>query len=281
MEDQVERLAKKSWGSVSLFECVPVKSTDPCSDKLQQIPKSKRLLIGISGIPGSGTSTSKTYIAHSINANPGKTTLATKVAKRINELHHDHEPGCACGIAVAAFIPMDGYHLSRAQLDAMPDPANAHARRGAAFTFDGDSFLRLVQKLREPLLPESTTLYAPSFDHAQKDPVADDIPITPGMRFLVFEGNYLSLNKSPWKDAASLMDELWFVEVDFERARERLVARHVKAGIVENEEGANKRVTENDLMNGKEIVDERMNVDEIVISKEDEEWKVENQQPGG
>ncbi len=172
---------------------------------------------------------------------------------------------------------MDGYHLSRAQLSALPDASTAHARRGAPFTFDGESFLKLVKKLREPLLPESQTLYAPSFDHAAKDPVDNDIAIPPAARVIVFEGNYLSLNKSPWKDAAELMDELWFVKVDFDVARQRLVGRHVKAGIVKDEEGAHKRVTEVDLVNGKEIIDDRMRVHEIVISKEDDGWKPESQ----
>ena len=78
---------------------------------------------------------------------------------------------------------MDGYHFSRAQLSAMPDPSTAHARRGAAFTFDASSFLKLVQALREPLAPESKTLFAPSFDHAVKDPVQDDVPIPVSQTF--------------------------------------------------------------------------------------------------
>lgn len=175
---------------------------------------------------------------------------------------------------------MDGYHLSRAQLDAMPDPTTAHYRRGAAFTFDGESFLGLVKKLREPLLPESQTLYAPSFDHTKKDPVADDIAIAPSVRLIVFEGNYLSLDKSPWKDAAELMDELWFVEVDFEVARSRLVYRHVKAGIAEDEEAAGKRADGTDLVNGKEIVENRLDVHEVIYSKEDESWTPEKQGVG-
>lgn len=65
---------------------------------------------------------------------------------------------------------MDGYHLSRRQLDALADPHTAHARRGAEFTFDGGSFLELVKKLREPLCAETGTMWAPSFDHAEKDP---------------------------------------------------------------------------------------------------------------
>lgn len=175
---------------------------------------------------------------------------------------------------------MDGYHLSRAQLDALPDPVTAHARRGAHFTFDGESFLTMVQKLREPLCPETKTLFAPSFDHSIKDPVADDIPILPSVRIIIFEGNYLSLNKSPWKDAAELMDELWFVEVDFNVARNRLIHRHVKAGIAKDEEDAGKRADENDLVNGREIIEGRMDVHEVLKSMEDESWAPEKQGVG-
>jgi pantothenate kinase len=218
-------------------------------------------MIAISGIPGSG-----------------KTTLAATVTTRLNALHNEECPGLAQSTSeIAAFIHMDGYHLSRAQLSAMPDPTNAHARRGAAFTFDGDKFLELVKKLREPLMPESKTLYAPSFDHAVKDPVEDDIPIHPSARVMLFEGNYLSLDKPPWNEAARLMDELWFMEVEFETARSRLVSRHVKAGIATDEDAANKRVTENDLVNGKEIVDDRLEVHEVVVSIDDEGWKPEAQ----
>lgn len=180
---------------------------------------------------------------------------------------------------VAAFVPMDGYHLSRAQLSAMPDPERAHARRGAAFTFDGDAFLALVRQVREPLTAvavagtrgeggeASLTVYAPSFDHAVKDPVADDIAIAPTTRVLFFEGNYLSLDRSPWKDAARLMDELWFVDVEIDVARERLMKRHVQAGIAADETEARKRVEENDLVNGREILEARLPVNEIIFSQ--------------
>ncbi|KAF2278088.1 phosphoribulokinase/uridine kinase [Westerdykella ornata] len=240
MEEQVRRLVNKTW------------------EKFQTIPRSRRLLIAISGIPGSG-----------------KTTLAAVVAKKLEDLHDRHSPGITNGAPLAAFIPMDGYHLSRSQLDALPDPVTAHARRGAAFTFDGQSFLALVKKLREPLCTETKTLYAPSFDHSVMDPVADDIAIAPSVRIIIFEGNYLSLNKSPWNEAAALMDELWFVEVDFAVARKRLVHRHVKAGIAKDAEEAARRAEENDLVNGREIVDGRLEVQEIIISKDDASWAPE------
>ncbi|KAL5397841.1 hypothetical protein PMIN06_010754 [Paraphaeosphaeria minitans] len=240
MEEQVDRLVKKTWESY------------------QNVPPSKRLLIAVSGIPGSG-----------------KTTLAAIVSNRLNELHAQQSPGTCNGNPLSAFLPMDGYHLSRRQLDALPDPVSAHARRGAEFTFDGESFLKLVKKLREPLCPETQTLFAPSFDHATKDPVADDIAIAPSIRIIIFEGNYLSLDKPPWKYAAAMMNELWFVEVDREVARNRLIYRHVRAGIADDEVSAARRADENDLVNGKEIIENRLDVHEIVASKDDDDWKPE------
>jgi pantothenate kinase len=190
------------------------------------------------------------------------------MVSRFNALSARHN-GKTTAPPIASYIPMDGYHLSRAQLDSMPDPKHAHDRRGAAFTFDGSAFLSLIKTLRRPITPSTTTYYAPSFDHAIKDPVNDDIPIPPTSRILVFEGNYLSLDKEPWKELRGIVDESWFVEVDFEVAGERLVPRHVKAGIAKDEEAAWRRVRENDLVNGREIVDFRGVVDEVVISRED------------
>jgi pantothenate kinase len=207
----------------------------------------------------------------------GKTTLAAIVSKKLNEKHAQQSPATANSNPLAAFIPMDGFHLTRTQLDAMPDADSAHARRGAAFTFDGHSFLSLVMELREPICPETSTLYAPSFNHAIKDPVANDIAISSSVRIVIFEGNYCSLDKEPWNEAAKLMDELWFVDVDFDVARKRLIHRHVKAGIAKDEEEAGKRADENDLVNGKEIVETRLDVHELIKSQEDAEWAPEGQ----
>ncbi|KAK2046002.1 P-loop containing nucleoside triphosphate hydrolase protein [Colletotrichum somersetense] len=239
MEQQVTRLVDKAW------------------DKFQKTPADQRLMMGIAGIPGSGKTTLSQIVTTRLNAravtiDPSNPSRAT------------HPP--------AAFVPMDGYHLTRAQLSSMSDPVNAHARRGAAFTFDGDSFHKLVVSLREPLSADTPSIYAPSFDHAVKDPKPDDIVIHPYHRIVVFEGNYLALDRPPWNYAAKLMDELWFVDVDFDVARKRLISRHVKAGIAKDEAEADRRARENDLVNGKEIVDFRLKVDEVIVSREDDKW---------
>lgn len=168
---------------------------------------------------------------------------------------------------------MDGYHLTRAQLSALPDPVTAHARRGAEFTFDAASFLALVAALRQPLTPSTPVITAPSFDHAIKDPVADGYIIQPSHRIVVVEGLYVLLDKTPWREASEMMDEKWFVEVDFAVARRRLAKRHMLAGIVNSEAEGDRRARENDLVNGRMIVEGLVQgVDEVVVSREDGKW---------
>lgn len=211
----------------------------------------------------------------------GKTTLSRLLTDRLNALHQKSHPGAE---PVAAFVPMDGYHYTRAVLDTFPDPARAHARRGAEFTFDGAAFLKLVQTLRVPLggvqdmaassSPTPSSIYAPSFDHARKDPVDDDIEVRPTHRIVVFEGNYVCLDLEPWREAARLMNLRCFVEVEEPVARERLAARHVLAGIVANREEGLRRADENDLVNGRQITENKVpGIDFTVFSREDDEWK--------
>ncbi|QPH05384.1 hypothetical protein C2857_003139 [Epichloe festucae Fl1] len=232
MDSQIGKLVEKAWA------------------KYSRLSPGQRLLIGVGGIPGSG-----------------KTTLSRIVSQRLNlrasEAQPSHPPP-------ATYVPMDGFHLTREALSAMPDPETAHARRGAAFTFDAAKFLSLVEELRAPI--PSRAILAPSFDHAVKDPKEDDVSVLPTHRIVILEGNYLALDKDVWRDAASLFDELWFVQVDFEVARKRLRERHVRAGIAKTVEEGDRRAVENDLVNGGEITKYRLAVDEVVQSREDGSW---------
>ena len=253
--------------------------------RFEQLKRSQRLLIAVGGIPGSG-----------------KTTLATLTVNKLNQRYSEKHPILAAGSGglvgtgpthpIAALIPMDGYHLTREQLSAMPDPTTAHARRGAAFTFDSKGYLELVKQLRAPITPELGSVFAPTFDHAVKDPVANGVEVARGVKVVVFEGNYVALDDIPgeamegedalaqegsaWAQAKGLMDEVWFVEVSEDVARRRLIRRHVAAGIEKDDEAARKRADANDLVNGREIERRRGKVDEVVTSKEDATWAPEN-----
>ncbi|KAG5976361.1 hypothetical protein E4U55_007343 [Claviceps digitariae] len=247
MDSQVDRLVDKAWA------------------KYTQLRPDQRLLIGIAGIPGSGKTTLSRILTQSLN---NRASQGPPPAP--------HQPSSSAPPAI--FIPMDGFHLPREALSAMPNPAEAHARRGAPFTFDAPKLLALVRELRAPISPPSSdggggdVILAPSFDHAIKDPKDDDISVLPTHRIVILEGNYLALDKEVWRDGARLFDELWFVEVDFGVARARLRERHVRAGIVSTVEEGDKRAVENDLVNGEEIVRFRMMVDEVITSREDGGW---------
>ena len=181
-------------------------------------------------------------------------------------------------------IPLDGYHLTRKQLSAFPNSEEAHFRRGAAFTFDGEGYLSLVRALRRPLDPSSDTaaaaqiIHAPSFDHAIKDPVADDIAILPSARILIFEGLYVALSRPPWSEAAGLMDEIWFVDVPMPVAEARVAKRNFAAGLSPTLEAALSRTRKNDMRNAEDVLENRVGgglIRETIGSAEDESWKSE------
>lgn len=155
-------------------------------------------------------------------------------------------------------VGLDGWHLSRAALDAMPDPKLAHDRRGAHWTFDGDGYVAFVRALRRahpdptvssgspPGSDESDVVYAPSFDHALKDPTPRAVAVHPHHRVVLIEGLYGFLGIEPWREAAEMLDERWWLDVSEEEAERRLVARHVSSGVADNLEEAIWRSREND-----------------------------------
>ncbi|KAK9453792.1 P-loop containing nucleoside triphosphate hydrolase protein [Dipodascopsis uninucleata] len=211
---------------------------------LRKAPADKRIIIAVSGMPGSG-----------------KSSLAQGVCKKIEEI------SIANGeISAAAYLPMDGFHYTRKHLAEMPNSAEAFARRGAPFTFDAPGLLALIEKLRATLIHDAKPIYAPSFDHAVKDPIESDIEILPTDRIIITEGNYLHLKEDPWCRIAALMDELWFICVDRDIARERIIKRHLQAGIAQDYQEAVKRADENDLVNGDYIIKNSMTPHKYIYS---------------
>jgi pantothenate kinase len=200
-----------------------------------------RIIVVLAGPPGSG-----------------KSTIAAKVIARLNT---------SSTTPFAAVIPMDGFHLSRATLDELPNSAEAYARRGASWTFDERGVLELVEKLSQSRFESSQeTLYAPSFDHAVKDPVEGGIMISPKVKFVLLEGNYLLLDEEPWNQIKGMVDEAWFVDVCPTLAKGRIAKRHIKSGIEACWEDAVRRAESNDLLNGAVIREKLVRPDVLVES---------------
>ena len=199
----------------------------------RRVPEDARLLISISGVPASGKSTLSHLLIDEING-------ALK-----------QSPADDQASVVAIVVGLDGWHLTRAQLDAFPDPKQAHDRRGAHWTFDGESYLEFVRQLRQPLSPvdtlsEGDAIQAPSFSHELKDPTPRSVLVYPYHRIVIIEGLYTFLSIPTWREAGELLDERWWVEISEERAEQRLVPRHLKSGICQDMEEAEWRAREND-----------------------------------
>jgi len=167
----------------------------------------------------------------------------------------------------AILVGLDGWHLTRAQLDTLPDPKLAHDRRGSHWTFDGESYSIFVQALRNDEL--DTIITAPSFDHAAKDPTPAAVSIHPHHRIIVIEGLYTYLSIDPWRIAGELLDERWFVQVGVEEATARLVKRHVLSGVAKDIDEAIWRAKENDMPNGQFVIDNMLGPTMVIHSVDD------------
>jgi len=125
----------------------------------------QRYLVGIVGVPGAG-----------------KSTLAQRLVDAVNQ---DYEQ------PVAVCVPMDGYHLPNSVLD----ERNLRSLKGIPETFDGESFVRLLGKLRQD---DGSAVVCPTFDRSIDASVKDGLVVESGHRIIVIEGNYLLLQRQPW-----------------------------------------------------------------------------------
>lgn len=205
-----------------------------------------KYIVGLAGPPGAG-----------------KSTIASEVVQRINKTWPQKAPQMDEQVGspdIATVLPMDGFHLYRHQLDAMEDPKEAHARRGAPWTFDPARLLNCLQTLRS-----QGSVYAPSFDHGVGDPIEDDIFVTLEHKIVIVEGNYLLLEEGVWKDISATFDEKWFIDVDLDTAMERVLKRHISKSRKSPDE-AKHRIEYNDRPNAEMIIKSKKNADLVIRS---------------
>lgn len=157
------------------------------------IQTGQRRLLGVAGAPGTG-----------------KSTVAQLLAEALGPR--------------AVVVPMDGYHLANRELARL----GRAERKGAPDTFDVAGYAALLQRLKNPVKGE--IVYAPFFKREIEEPIANAIPVLAEVPLVISEGNYLLLDQHPWNQVAPLFDECWYVEVDADLRRSRLVERHVRFG---------------------------------------------------
>lgn len=122
------------------------------------------------------------------------------------------------------------------------------SRVNRVFESKGDGYVSFLERLRDPqAILDNDIVTAPSFSHALKDPVMDDIAIHPHHRIVIIEGLYVFLDIEPWIKAGRSLDERWFLRVDPVQGKERLCQRHVETGVAGSWEEAVWRAENNDI----------------------------------
>ncbi|SEN29425.1 nucleoside/nucleotide kinase family protein [Actinacidiphila rubida] len=163
----------------------------------------RRAVLGLAGAPAAG-----------------KSTLARRLVSGVD---------ARLGADTAAYVPMDGFHLSNAQLDRL----GLRGRKGAPETFDVDGYVHLLRRLRDA--PPERPVYVPDFDRRLEEPVAAGLVVLPQVRLVVTEGNYLADDGPGWEQVRALLDELWYVDTPRQVRERRLLRRHVRGGRSESE----------------------------------------------
>jgi pantothenate kinase len=161
----------------------------------QLLARDGRCLLGLTGPPGAGKST---------------------LAQHLQQISP----------VPAQVVPMDGFHLANAELIRL----GRRQRKGAPDTFDGAGYLALLQRLRLPPQTGDAPVYAPCYRREIEEAVAGAIAVGPEIRLIITEGNYLLLPQPPWQTGRTLLDALWYVDVDETMRLERLLQRHVRHG---------------------------------------------------
>lgn len=182
----------------------------------------QRLMVALTGAPGSG-----------------KSTLATELSRRLTLQK--------CPNVV---VPMDGFHLDNAILDAR----GWLQRKGAPETFDAAGVVRLMMAIRR-----REDVFAPTFDRARDISIAGAVHIGPNCPVVIAEGNYLMFDEEPWAALAPLWDITARVAPPVEELRGRLIQRWLSHNL--SRAAATRRAESNDIPNALRVIEKALPCD--------------------
>ncbi|GAA4849410.1 nucleoside/nucleotide kinase family protein [Kitasatospora terrestris] len=177
-----------------------------------------RAVLGLAGPPAAGKST---LAAH----------LITEITRRE-------------GPETVAYLPLDGFHLSNAQLDRL----GLRARKGSPESFDAWGYAALLQRAAADRFRD---VYVPDFDRTLDEPIAARHVIRPHTRLVITEGNYLASDDAPWQAARRHLHELWYLDTADAVRDARLLDRHRTGG--QTSQDARHRIDSNDHPNGEYV----------------------------
>lgn len=185
-------------------------------------PTHPRLIVALAGAPASG-----------------KSTLAAELMRRLRLQK------CA-----AEVVPMDGFHLDNAVLDAR----GLRTRKGAPETFDATGFVNMIRRLKSP-----GEVVVPVFDRARDIAIAGALVVPNDCPVVIVEGNYLLFDEAPWGSLAALWDISARIDVPMPELRGRLIQRWLNQGL--SRAAATRRAEGNDIPNAQRVSDRALPAD--------------------
>ncbi|SCX05411.1 Pantothenate kinase [Agrobacterium sp. DSM 25558] len=190
---------------------------------LQRASGHSRFIVAIAGPPGAGKST----LADA---------LYSELIKRSEK---------------AEVLPMDGFHMDNGILR----ERGLLSRKGAPETFDVRGFFDIVTAVRKA----DQDVLVPVFDRSREIAIASARSVSSETRFILAEGNYLLLNEEPWVRLKNSFDFSIFVGPTVEVLEQRLRDRWIGYGL--DDAGIAAKLYENDLPNGKRVVQNSQEAD--------------------
>jgi pantothenate kinase len=190
----------------------------------------QRIIVGIAGAPAAGKSTLSTSLTGALRAEFGP--------------------------QAAQAVPMDGFHLANAELARL----GLADRKGAPETFDAVGFVHLLRRLREQ---GEETVYAPTFNRALNESIGSAIPVSPRVRAIIVEGNYLLVPRPPWAAVRELLDLALYVEAPDGVRVDALLRRQRARGL--NKAQAHDWVFRSDEANAALIAATRPYADQVLV----------------
>lgn len=165
----------------------------------------------------------------------GKSTLSQALCSGLNG---------GAGDGPATVVPMDGFHLDNAILEAR----GLLPRKGAPETFDVDGFEAVLRRIRRKRREVAIPLFDRRLDLAR----AGGAVVAPRHRIVLVEGNYLLVDRPPWDRLAGLFDLTIFLDVPHAELERRLVQRWLDHG--HTPAAARRRALANDVPNADFVV---------------------------
>lgn len=181
----------------------------------------------------------------------GKSTLATALAAALCD-----EPPDGLGAGAAVAVPMDGFHLSNAELDRL----GLADRKGAPETFDAAGFVHLLRRIRQG----RELVYAPAYSRVLHESIGGVIPVFPGVRVVVVEGNYLLVPTGAWAGVRACLDLAVYVEAPQPARIDSLLRRQRSRGL--DEELAQDWVFRSDEANAR-LIEQTRSYADLVLSR--------------